>query len=189
MNRRKAIIGVSIAGVGVAGLLGGYKWFSMNRSPDLAYLDKETELIASLAETIIPRTDTPGARDAGVQDFIILMLKDCTTTREQNTFINGLKDIQEYARTNYGKKYQDCTTTQQEAALKNFQRAPVSGIMGKVKNRLLGRSFFSILREYTVEGYCTSRAGATEGLAYLSVPGSYEACIPLKPGQRAWATN
>lgn len=189
MKRRKAIIGISIAGAGVAGLLGGYKWFRMNQSPDLAYLHKETALIAALAETIIPRTDTPGARDAGVQDFIILMLKDCTATREQNTFINGLKDIQEYARANYGKKYQDCGATQQEAALRHFQHAPVAGILGKVKNRLLGRSFFSILREYTVEGYCTSRAGATEGLAYLPVPGSYEACIPLKPGQKAWATN
>ncbi|HLX67414.1 MAG TPA: gluconate 2-dehydrogenase subunit 3 family protein, partial [Puia sp.] len=62
-------------------------------------------------------------------------------------------------------------------------------IIGKAQEVYLGRSFFTTLKKYTVEGYCTSQAGATRGLSYLYVPGSFHSCIPLQPGQRSWATR
>ena len=49
--------------------------------------------------------------------------------------------------------------------------------MGKVQYRLLGKSFFSILKELTVEGYCTSKLGATQALTYVYIPGSFQGCI------------
>ena len=81
--------------------------------------------------------------------------------------------------------------TDQEAALLYFEQKgqPYKGTAGKLEARLTGRSFFRILKDYTVEGYCTSAAGATKGLAYLYIPGSFHGCIPLQPGQKGWATN
>jgi len=67
---------------------------------------------------------------------------------------------------------------------KNFK-----GILGKAQNRFLGKSFFTTLKEYTVEGYCTSEMGATRGLAYIHIPGKYLGCIPMQPGQKVWATK
>jgi hypothetical protein len=66
---------------------------------------------------------------------------------------------------------------------------PAKGLLGKAENKYLGRSFFTTLKQYTVKGYCTSQLGATKGLTYVPVPGSYHGCIPKLPGQRAWATN
>lgn len=47
--------------------------------------------------------------------------------------------------------------------------------------------FFQLIRELTLLGYFTSEAGATKALAYVQVPGRYDGCVDMKPGQKAWA--
>ncbi|HEU4471292.1 MAG TPA: gluconate 2-dehydrogenase subunit 3 family protein [Flavisolibacter sp.] len=191
MNRRKAIGRILLTGTGAAALLAGNEWYDTGKRPELSYLDRHETLLAALAETIIPATDTPGARDAGVQHFIIKMVKEATEKKSQNKFINGLRDLKLYCLQKYGKPYQDCAVAEQEAVLGHFERKgrPLGGIAGKIQTRILGQPFFTTLKTYTITGYCTSREGATQGLAYLPVPGRYDACTPLKPGQKAWATN
>jgi len=191
MNRRKAIIRISLTGAGLATLGAGYKWFKMTKSPDLTYLDSSRALLNALAETIIPATDAPGAKEAGVTDFIIIMVKDCTDRKNQNTFIDGLKDVQDYSHSAFGAPFERCSIIQQEAILTHFEKRDhgPGGLLEKAQNRYLGKSFFAILKEYTVEGYCTSEPGATRGLILIAVPGSFHGCMPMTPGQRAWAIN
>jgi hypothetical protein len=49
-------------------------------------------------------------------------------------------------------------------------------------------SFVRILKDLTLVGFFTSRVGATQVLAYQAVPGGYQGCLDLRPGQKAWAT-
>jgi hypothetical protein len=191
MDRRKAIFRIILGTAGVAGSTLGYSWWKLYRSPDLGWLEQNPALIGALAETIIPRTDSPGAKDAEVESFIIKMIRDCTPRKEQNNFLDGLKDLQEFSRQKYGLVYQDCSEAQQHQILGHFEQkaVPLHGKAGKALLRLTGRPFFRILKDYTVEGYCTSQPGATKGLAYLYIPGKFEGCIPLQKDQKAWATN
>jgi len=191
MNRRKAIMRISLGGAGLAAAFGGYEWFNLTKSPDVAYVERNRELLAALAETIIPATDTPGAREAGVADFIVMMIRECTERKSQNKFITGLKDLQDHCEGVYKRPYQHLEAAQQESVLALFEKKSrhTGGIVGKVQDRYLGKSFFTILKEYTVEGYCTSEAGATRGLAYVNVPGKFQGCVPMLPGQKGWATN
>ena len=191
MNRRKAILRISLAGLGIATAGTAYKWWSLVKRPDLDYLRQNKDLIAALAETIIPATTTPGAKDVGTQDFILKMILDCTPRKEQNTFIGGLRDLQDHCLHKFNRPYQDCSAAEQEATLAGAEEKdkPFKGVAGKLESRLLGRSFFAILKDYTVQGYCTSQPGASIGLAYSYIPGSFSGCIPLQPGQKAWATN
>jgi hypothetical protein len=191
MNRRKAIFRISLAGLGIAAAGTTYKWWKLVKSPDLAYLRSSKDLVAALCDTIIPATDTPGAKDAGTQDFILKMISDCTPRKEQNNFITGLRDIQDHCRSKYGQPYQHCSAKDQATALAHFEEKekPYRGMAGKIELRVMGRPFFTILKDYTVQGYCTSMPGATVGLSYLYIPGSFKSCIPLQPGQKAWATN
>lgn len=191
MNRRKAIGRIFLAGVGGGLAFSGYKWYDWNKTPDIDYLVRHGALIGALAETIIPATDTPGARDAGVGDFIVTMIRDCTDRMSANKFIDGLKAVDHYCQSNFQQPFEKCSDTDRQSTLRHFeeQGKPFKGVIGKAQNRWLGRSFFTTLKAYTVEGYCTSEAGATKGLAYLYIPGSYHGCIPMTPGQKAWATK
>ena len=191
MNRRKAILRISLAGLGIAAAGTAYKWWDLVKTPDFSYLQSNRDLLAALCETIIPATDSPGARDTGTQDFIIKMIRDCTPRKEQNNFIHGLRDMQNFCQSKYGLPYQRCSHDQQTAALTHFEEKskPYNGKLGKVELRLTGRPFFVILKDYTIQGYCTSQQGATMGLNYVYIPGSFKSCIPLEPGQKAWATS
>ncbi len=192
MNRRTAIGRVLLGVIAGGAVFSGYKWHDWNKTPDLSYLEQQKDTIAALAETIIPASaDGPGAREAGVQDFIIIMLRDCTDRMSVNKFIDGLKDLDDHCWSAYNRPFAGCSTADQEKVLRRYEEKgrPFKGILGKAQNRYLGRSFFTTLKAYTVEGYCTSQPGATKGLAYVLVPGSYHGCVPKTPGQKAWATK
>jgi Gluconate 2-dehydrogenase subunit 3 len=191
MNRRKAISVVALTGFGAALAGGAYTWWSFARTPDLPWLHQNHALLDALGETIIPGNDTPGAKTANITDFIIRMVSDCTPRKEQNTFLSGLQDLQTYCHHHHSLPFEQCDPATQTTALAVFEKKdqPYAGIAGKLQTRLAGRSFFNILKDYTVYGYCTSQTGATKGLAYVYIPGAYKACTPLQPGQKAWATS
>ena len=191
MNRRKAIRNILI-GIGVTAVaVPGYEWYSINKKPSLDELANYKDLLAELAETIIPATDTPGAKDANVGAFVYKMVMDCADKKTQNKFIAGLHDMESHCQSKYGQSFMKCTVPQREETLLYFEKKgkPYSGILSKIQHKYLGTSFFETLKNYTVNGYCISMPGATKGLAYDYIPSTFEACIPIKPGQRSWATK
>jgi hypothetical protein len=153
-------------------------YFFYLKTPNLLELDKNQQLIDALTEAIIPATDSPGASAAKVFEFVILMINDCSTRNEQVTFLEGLRDIKSFCQTNFGKSFINCTQEQQKIALLHFEAkgTPYDGIFGKLQTKLLGKSFFTILKEHTLQGYFTSMIGATQALAYLSIPEKYVGC-------------
>lgn len=189
MNRKKFIqYVVAFGGLSLLILL-IVRRFSFRNRIDLDELLIKKQLIEELVETIIPRTDTPGAKDAGVADFVIDIVRDCTVPKEQQTFINGLHKLEMYTIQKYKQPFKACGTKDRIAILTYFERHATYRIdvLNKLKRRFFGDSFIEKLKHLTVEGYCTSLLGATQGLAYDFTPMTYEPCIPLTPGQRTWA--
>jgi hypothetical protein len=191
MNRRKAIKNLIIFGsIGITSV-SIYEWQIFNSPIDLNVLKKKKETIAELAELIIPRTDTPGAKDAKVEEYILKMIEFCTDVKTQNKFLTGLTDVEKYAVNNYNQVFIKCSNADKTSILKHFEEKSYYSIniLNKANNKFLGKPFFACLKELTIYGYCTSQLGATKGLAYDFVPGSYQACIPLNKNQRSWATK
>src|SRR5205814_8118773 len=89
----------------------------------------QLELVAVMAEHIIPQTDTPGARAAGVHRFVDTLLSDHYPTPERDRFLAGLADVDARTRTRYGKAFVDCTPDQQVALLTELDEAayPAAG--------------------------------------------------------------
>ena len=191
MNRRSAISKILLLTGGTTLTVTSYKGYQWFKKPDLDFIVKQKYIIEELAETIIPKTDTPGAKEAGVADIILILLKDCTSRPSQNRFIEGLKELINYSFSQYSKSYVDCTAAEQKNILSHFQKKgkPFNGMIGKVQNKYLGKSFYHTLAEYTTYGYCTSELGATQGLSYVLIPGRYKGCVPLEKNQRGWATK
>jgi len=90
----------------------------------------------------------------------------------------------------YGHYFEACSASQKIELLENLESSWNSkGLLMKINNKLLGRSFYSLLKTLTIEGYCTSLMGATKHLEYLPIPTSYKAVTTLKTNQKAWATK
>ena len=61
----------------------------VDKAPDWtpSYLTpEEAEQVAAMAETILPKTDTPGAKDVFVDRYIDLVAQDCLEPEEQAKF-------------------------------------------------------------------------------------------------------
>lgn len=172
-------------------------------SADFSLTAEQRALVAEVAEHIIPRTTTPGAKEAGVGPFIELMLKDCYKPQEQKNFLDGLADLDERATKAHSKKFLETSQTEQIAILKmveketiemmrnaNVQQVKVGDNVDKEvisSKKLKGTPFWRLMKELTMFGYFTSEQGATKALDYVPIPGLYDGCIPLKPGQKAYA--
>lgn len=152
----------------------------------------QKNLVSEIAEIIIPKTDTPGAKDAQVGEFIEMMLKDCYAAKDQNSFAAGLKDLAK-------KDFLKATPEEQTKMLKELEASAKKASeqisaerkkfteAGKEYTDDQGVPFFRLIKELTLLGYFTSEPGATLALEYVPVPGRYDGCIDLKPGQKAWA--
>ncbi|MGK6353282.1 gluconate 2-dehydrogenase subunit 3 family protein [Parapedobacter sp. DT-150] len=163
--------------------------FGFGSRLDINELTAKKQLIEELVSTIIPRTDTPGAKESGVAEFVIDMICDCTAPKEQQMFLSGLHNLEKYTIKKHQCPFVTCSLVDKIAVLTHFEKHDVyrNPIFNKLKMRLFGEPFIIKLKRLTVEGYCTSLLGATQGLAYDFVPITYESCISLTPGQRAWA--
>ncbi|TKB99653.1 gluconate 2-dehydrogenase subunit 3 family protein [Pedobacter cryotolerans] len=191
MNRRKALKNIFIFSVFTTIGVGGYKFYNLKKKPAIYLLSDYKDLIAELAETIIPATHTPGAKAANVQDFIINIITNCTGKEDQNNFIIGLQDLEQYCYSNYDLAFTDCTLTQKIETLNYFEQKDTYryNILNKVNMKLFGLAFIFQLKSLTVQGYCMSYQGATKGLAYDFIPKVYQPCLPLQPNQKSWATK
>lgn len=147
----------------------------LNDGSSVAVTAEQTSLLAEVADVIIPTTDTPGAKAAGVEAFIVRVLRDCHPLAEQESFYAGLAKIDAAGRQAHGKAF---------AELSGDQKIGV--IRATAEN---DKAFFKRLREFVITGYFISEIGATQALEYLPVPGRFEGDVPMQPGQKAWAIS
>ena len=191
MNRKKAILSIFVLGGGAVASYSGYWFYNINKTPDFQFLEAHMPLIADLAETIIPRTNSPGAKDVKAEEIIISLIKNGGSRKIQNNFIEGLKDTDQVSMSRYQKLFIDLDLPQQKTVVEHLRDKGKNflGILGIPRNKVLGKSFFDILKYYSTVAYCTSLQGTTETLAYDCVPGRYNGCVPLGHNQKSWATK
>ena len=80
-------------------------------------------LTGTLVDLILPDTDTPGARAAGVPEFIDTLLADWMTEGERAHFLAGLADVDARAQTAHGARFVDLAPEQQTALVTELDRA------------------------------------------------------------------
>jgi gluconate 2-dehydrogenase gamma chain len=79
-------------------------------------------IVNSLADHIIPRTDTPGAKDAGVPQFVDALLTDHYRAPERDRFLAGLQGVNVRSLRKYKKPFVATTRAQQVAVLAEMDR-------------------------------------------------------------------
>jgi hypothetical protein len=170
-NRRSFLIGASVL-MGHAALGDVVAAFAAAPRKASFFGDAEMETLRALVDTILPATDSPAASAADTHFFIDAALPACASGEAQRTFRDGLEAL---GRAGFARK--------DAAAQADLLRARAEADLALAYDR----SFFRILKDYTLTGYFLSEVGATQALAYERVPGGYEGDVPLRPGQKAWA--
>lgn len=143
----------------------------------LFFSEPQFLMIDHLAEMILPADDTPGAKDAGVGEFIDFMVANSVpvtshyefrSTRDairagrqvQEQFLTGLDWLNARSTAEFGNQFMASSPDQQNQLLGEL------AYKSKYKPATeMGREFFAVLRDYTVIGYYTSKIGL-ESLGY-----------------------
>ncbi len=152
---------------------------------------RQIAIVRTMAELIIPKTDTPGATDVKAAEFIDLMLSEWFDESDKSRFLDGLGDVDSRAHKQFGKDFVDCTLEQQSQIMTDLGSALIAGSHPGRGQGLTGRgarpahSFYAMLRQLTLVAYYTSEAGATEELHFEIVPGMYQGCSQLSPAKEA----
>lgn len=144
----------------------------------------EARNVTILAEQILPRTDTPGAIDAGVPAFIDRMLADYYQAPQQQILRAGLARVESDSRSQHGKTFAALTSDQQIALMTVYDREAYEQSRDDSAST---PHFFRMMKELTTLGYFTSEPGATQFLKYAPIPGPYRGDVPYSEIGKAWA--
>ena len=131
----------------------------------------QNDTFVMLTEMIIPRTDTPGAKAAKVNEFIDLVLDDANET-ERKQFLNGLAWMDGRSQELFGTGFVSAAPDQQTALL-----TIVASPKNKAFEDQVGTEFFKAIKALTITGYYTSEIGMKQELGddgqlfFLEFPG------------------
>lgn len=176
MNRRDAIkrtallLGIAVSPAGITSVLAQA---ARNPAAKPIHLKPwQFAIVSAAAEVIMPRTDTPGAIDAGVPQFIDITYGDFFNEEEQAMLKKGLVSLNKAAKAAHqDNTFAKITSTQQEAILKTIGE----------DNKHPQREFLRKMRELTLLGFFTSEVVAkNENIAIWDpVPGTFVPCQDL----------
>lgn len=187
MNRREALKRIALLSGGalslstVSGILGGCRAGGGAYSTQTLTSD-QYDLVARIADLIIPPTDTPGAKAAGVQEYVDHMLTDWNTEEEKNHFLDGLDHVDEVSRDSFDSGFMELEESQQVEILKQLENEAKEDNSDSDLD-----PFFRMMKEFTIVGYYTSEIGADQELQAGIVPGYYDACAPYSEIGKAWS--
>ncbi len=181
IKRTAAIMGGVIFAPSIFGVLSGCTATGDPWKPVL-FNQSQANLTKSLAETIIPETDTAGAIEVGVPGFMEKMVNEVYTEEQRMVFLEGLDSFDSVCMNSTGNLFADLSSDEQLEYATEMNRLALSDQPMGVLN------FFLLFKELTMVGYFTSEVGATQVLRYEPVPGYYDGCMPFEEVGRTWAT-
>lgn len=184
MNRRE-LLKLITAATGTA-MIGGTALLSgCATSPQVPanFSDANIALLDEIAETILPRTETPGAKDAKVGEFMKVYVTDCYTLDEQTIFHKGLMTFEDTCKKTYKRNFIELQRAEREAFINQLDREAKTDVAaGKIH-------YFTMIKQLTLFGFFTSEVGGTQVLRHVPIPGRFDGNLAYKVGDRGWATK
>lgn len=136
------------------------------------FTERDLETISCITDLLIPETDTPGARAAGVPAYIDSMV--ARNTDHQLVMADGLCWLDaEAAKLTADKKFVDLTEVQQIAILQPLCE-DYDAKEGRYSRMV---QFFSLVKNLTADGYYTSYIGLIQELGFKNeISSEYPGC-------------
>ncbi|KXI29682.1 gluconate 2-dehydrogenase subunit 3 family protein [Paraglaciecola hydrolytica] len=202
---RRQLLKMIMAASGVAMVGGNALAYEMGSPVALSatqFNQDDVMLFNDIAEVILPRTDTPGAKDANVGLMALILANDCYNTKEREQFVKGFQSLNKLTQNKYGKPFLLLSTEQKSKFVKGLDKeaktynkkqeiyyVPATSFdrYASEENPVVPH-FFTMIKQLTIFTFFTSKEGATKVLRYEAIPGKYNGELDYKKGDRAWAT-
>lgn len=203
---RRELLKMIAAATGLA-MVGGEAiaaGLSRASSEKLVFSNSDIQLLDEIAETILPKTDTPGAKEAGAGRQMAVQVQACYNATEQGWFVAGLAALQQRCQQQYNKPFLQLSAAEKQqllTALDQEAKAHVAVLASNDSTNVTSKKpldgkkvsantphYFTLFKQLTLFVFFTSKIGATEVLRYVAVPGKYDGNLPYQRGDRAWAT-
>lgn len=175
MNRRLALKQLAVATAAICILpscAGDKKKVSIALS-NLNITPGEEQMLAEFADTVIPETDTPGARTVEAHLFTLVMVNDCMEEEQRKKYVSGMRSFDKFFSDRSGVSFADATRQQRLEAFAEVESSRES-LPEDIK------TFYFRTKGYVVQGYTTSRHFMAEVQKFKLVPGPvYKGCVPF----------
>lgn len=181
MNRRSALKQAALIMGGIA-FIPSCSFDSERVSIALKNLNikaRHEKLLTEIVETIIPATDIPGAKDLNVHEFVLVMVDDCLDKGNQDIFVKGLDQFENFTGQRYGKSFSKGTQAEREEMLRHIEEQEESGETTAFNQQEI-KAFLDRTRQFTIQGYMSSEYVMTEVVPYQLVPGHFKGCVPVE---------
>jgi hypothetical protein len=159
----------------------------IDRQPLTFFTPSQRAVVTAIAEQVIPKTDSPGASDAGVPRFIELMVADWFNDDERKLFMDGLADLQRRADGGFA----NLSPAAQLTLLEQMEEETADASWYDMGNVLRvwddSAPFICQFKELTIFGFFTSEAGGTQVLRHNPMPMKFDGDYPLSPDESTWS--
>jgi hypothetical protein len=186
MNRRDLLKMVAAATGGV--VIGGEFFLAGCKNPDAGvgaaatFTESDIAFLDEVAETIFPKTSTPGAKDARVGQFMTVMVNDCYEQKDQEAFRAGMKSLDEACKKMHGHNFMKASPDHRKELLVSLDKE--RGDYQKTKKKEDPNHYFQYFKQLTIMGYFTSKEGREGATNYQPVPAKYVGDVPYKKGDK-----
>ena len=139
--------------------------------------------VSCIAEILLPRTDTVGATQVGVNRFIDLVLTELMLERDRDRFLEGLAAIDARSRSLYGAPVAAARRTDQEALIRALDgqlppRPPTNAEKARLDAQpVSAERGYELLKGLVVFAYFTSEPVAKGIIDAPIIPGRYDGCV------------
>jgi hypothetical protein len=208
MNRRE-LLKMAAAATGSV-VIGGEFFLAGCKNPDAGTTGKDISefdvaFFDEVAETIFPKTSTPGAKEAKVGQFMKIMVSDCYTEENQKAFRDGKAAINAACNKMHGHDFMKATPEHRKAVLVSLdkevkdhqakrrefmkeqddleKKAQANGDTN-FKRKTMPDHYFTMMKQLTILGYFTSKEGREGATNYQPVPSRYNGNVDYKKGDK-----
>lgn len=138
---------------------------------NLDITQEQENLLAEFAETLIPASATPGAKDTYAHLYALRIMDDCFEKEAQQKFMKGLKDVEAMTKKEHNTTFASASTA---------QRAQILTALETKKASNDAQEFYKLMKNLTIQGYLTSKPVLGNIFHYELVPGRYNGAFPVK---------
>ena len=149
-------------------------WASVAASPGAslrALTARQGALVGAVADTILPRTDTPGATDVGIQAFVDVIIAEYYSDEERTAFLAGLDALDAQAKTAGGAPFADLAESARATVIEALERA-------SDRRADPARAYWR-LKGLVIHGYFTSERVMKDVLKVEIMPGRFDGAAPM----------